>query len=284
MVLRKEEVVGIIVLASMILGLIAPIVAYSVAKPAEVPEAMFQFPFTGKLKYVTSKTYSVSEEFEVGLDVGGGGAEILESEKESEVKVEIFEYPAFFPFFRKPAVKEYNIEFTDNVLHVTISGYVAKVYVPPKFVKRVSSVISSGGLSVKIDAGNVETCDFKATGGGVELDLSNLGNSTISINISGGGFSGKLSYGDYVGEAKIIIYISGGGGRMDIENMGAKVKVDAAISGGGGTVGVNGVTVLSLGGASVTKTYVDEGFDEATKKLLLNIDVSGGGFQIGIRK
>ena len=284
MVLRKEEVVGIIVLASMILGLIAPIVAYSVAKPAEVPEAMFQFPFTGKLKYVTSETYSVSEEFEVVLDVSGGGAEILESEKENEVKVEIYEYPAFFPFFRKPAVKEYNIEFADNVLHVTISGYVAKVYVPPKFVKRVSSVVSGGGLSVKIDAGNVETCDFKVTGGGIELDLSNLGNSTISINISGGGFSGKLSYGDYVGEAKIIIYISGGGGRMDIENMGAKVKVDAAISGGGGTVEVNGVTVLSLGGASVTKTYTDKGFDEAFKKLLLSIDVSGGGFQIGIRK
>ena len=284
MVLRKEEVVGIVVLASMILGLIAPIVAYSVAKPAEVPEAMFQFPFTGKLKYVTSETYSVSEEFEVVLDVSGGGAEILGSGKENEIRVEVYEYPAFFPFFRKPAVKEYSIEFTGNVLHVAISGYVVKVYVPPKLVKRVSSIISGGGLSVRIDAGNVETCDFKVTGGGVELDLSNLGNSTISINISGGGFSGKLSYSDYVGEAKIIIYISGGGGRMDIENMDAKVKVDAAISGGGGTVEVNDVTVLSLGGASETKTYVDEGFDEAAKKLLLSIDVSGGGFQIGIRK
>jgi len=284
MVLRKEEVVGIVVLASIILGLVAPIVAYSVAKPAEIPEAMFQFPFTGKLKYVTSETYNVSEEFEVVLDVSSGGAEILESEKENEVKVEIYEPPMFFPFFRKPAVKEYNIEFIDNVLHVTISGYVAKVYVPPKLVRKVSSIISGGGLSVKIDARNVEACDFKVTGGGVELDLSNLGNSTISINISGGGFSGKLSYGDYVGEAKIVIDISGGGGRIDVENVGAKVKVDAAISGGGGTVEVNGVNVLSLGGASETKTYVDEGFDEASKKLVLDIDVSGGGFQIGIRK
>lgn len=284
MVLRKEELAGIVILASIILGLAAPIVAYSIAKPAKVPITMFQPLFAGKLKYVTSKTYSVFEEIEVILYVSSGGAKILESERENEVKVEIYEYSAFLPFFGKHVTKEYSVDFKDNVLHITVSGYVVKVYVPSRFVRKVSSVINGGGLFVAMDSRNIETYNFKVIGGGIGLDLRNLRNSTISINISGGGFSGKLSYSNYIGEASIAINVSGGGGSINVENVGAKVKVNATISSGGGTVKINGITVLSLGGVSEIKTYTDEGFNEATKKLVLNIDISGGGFQIKIRK
>ena len=287
MVLRKEEIVGIVVLASIILGLVAPIVAYSMAKSAEIPETMFQFPFIGKLKYETSETFNVSEEFEIVLDVSSGGVEILESEKENEIKVEIYEFPMFFMLFTGPKTKKYKcyrLSFHNNTFYVDIANHLVKIYIPTKLIKKISGAISSGGFRVDINAANIEVCNIKVTGGGVELNLRELGNSIIGINVYGGGFSGELSYGNYVGEAKIDIHVSGGGGKIDIENMDAKVKVNAAISGGGGTVEINGVEVLSLGGTSETKTYVDEGFDKAAKKLLLSIDVSGGGFQIGIRK
>ena len=130
----------------------------------------------------------------------------------------------------------------------------------------------------------MKLCNVKASGGGVELSLGNLRNSTLNIGIYGGGFSANLNYSDYVGKAEINVSINGGGGELKIENINAKVKVDASISGGGGTVKINDIATISIGGASKAKTYVDEGFDEAAKKLTVNINVSGGGFDVGIRR
>ncbi len=284
MILRKEEIAGMLVLAAIVLGLISPIVAFFAAKPVEIPKAIFGFPFARELKYVTSKSFNVTEEFKLALDVSGGGAEVAKSHVENEVKVEIYEYSVFFRFFGRPARKEYSIEFANNTLHVAIIGYVAKIYVPQELLEEISSIISGGGLSVNINAENMKLCNVKVSGGGVELSLGNLRNSTLDIEISGGGFSVNLNYSDYVGKAEINVNINGGGGELKVENINAKVKVDASISGGGGTVKINDVKIISIGGASETKTYVDEGFDKAAEKLIVNINVSGGGFDVGIRR
>ncbi|MCD6488741.1 MAG: hypothetical protein J7K21_05910 [Desulfurococcales archaeon] len=113
--------------------------------------------------------------------------------------------------------------------------------------------------------------------GGIDLALSSLGNTTISINLSGGGINCSLKYGEYTGESKLSIKIDDGALNMDIElPSNAKVRLDGSVSGGSCNIDVDG--------NRVSGNYMDQGYSSASTRLYISYNVSGGVASMGIKR
>ena len=188
------------------------------------------------------------------------------------------------PPFTLGGKKSYDISFINDTLKVLSTGYTVIIYVPKNLVREIKGSLGSGGLTVDISSNSLRSIDFMVKSGGAKLGLSDLVNTSVKINVLSGGLKAELSLLGNVKNSvsRIDVSVSGGGAKLEVKAPSHKLKFSGKCSGGGLTLRINGekVAVGPLG----SRYYEDPNYESSPRKLIINVDVSGGGADIWVMR
>ncbi len=293
---EKDFVVGAIVLAIALVGIVSPFLLYMSGRVSpgsgevnatdigslisSIMNAVTHFKFMsfslGSPTLVKEEIINVTGPLKLNILVKGGGVSVLEWGEEGKVKVDVLREESLVSLSKL----SYGCRYVNGVLNITAVNYIIRIYVPPNYVESINAEVSGGGLKVDVsDANTLRTLNATISGGGTDLKLSKLVNFTMTISVSGGGLDAHISF---LGDVKrstssIKVSIAGGGTdlRVDAPNHAFKVKCSA--SGGVANVVVRGEKHATVNGNA---TYEDPNYVNASRKLYVDITVSGGGADV----
>ncbi|GEM_PF-2090001 len=295
---ERDLVVGVIVLAIALVAIASPFLLYVSGRvsPSDggvnvtdveslissIADTVTHFKFMsfsfGKTTLVKEEVINVTGPLKLNILVKGGGVSVLEWGEEGKVKVDVLREENIISFSKLL----YGYKYMNGTLNITAVNYVIRVYVPPNYVKSINAEVSGGGLEVSVaDANTLRTLNATISGGGVDLKLGKLMNFTMVMTVSSGGLDGHLSFlGDVEHSASSIkVSVAGGGADLRVDALNHFFKVKCSASGGAANVAVRGERHATVNGSA---TYEDPNYVNASRKLYLDIMVSGGGADVWV--
>ncbi len=294
---EKDFVVGAIVLAIALVGIVSPFLLHVSGRVSpgsggvnatdigslisSIMSAVTHFKFMGfglgSPTPVKEETINVTGPLKLNILVKGGGVSVLEWGKEGRVRIVVLKESIVLG----PSTSIYEYRYANDVLNVvSAGGYVIKVYVPPNYVTALNTRISGGGLQVNVsDATTLRTINATINGGGIELRLGKLANLTAVIKVSGGGVEGHLSFLSDAGPSASSIKVSVAGGGVDIHVHAPThaFKVTCSAESGAANVVVRGEKHSVVNG---NVSYEDPNYVNVSRKLSIDIALSGGGANV----
>ncbi len=248
---RILEITGLLVLALILLGCLAPLLA-----PVHLVLEVFTVPLLRERALYTAN-YSNVTAYNLVARVEGGSL-VIQGAESTRIEFKVSE-PLIALFQRKP-VATYKTLLNNSDLLVLAKACSAQVYVEP------SKLL---GLEAEV------------RGGGATLSLNGLA-ANASIIIEGGGATVMVGYAEKPGTYALVIEVNGGGVTAEVKAPGRKVMVEAVVKGGAVTVERKGSALLSVAGYGEERV-VEKGFNVAEAKLVVVVKVTGGGALVEIK-
>ncbi len=282
--ITTQTIIGIFVLAGIIMGLLVPIIAIATGNYG-APPGMGDYEWLHKLVswFNTTKklagTRKINVTGPVALDIStSSGAVRIVTSNTSQIIVKIYEIERVLPlFFRTTGTEEYNIVTTNNTVTISVEGYYLEVLVPDNITWSLVVNVAGGAVELDVNASRLTEVTATISGGVIDFNAIDIGVSNITLDIDGGVCNLDLEYREFTGSSKLSITVSGGVLDSTIKlSTGTKIAVTGSITGGVGTINVDN--------NRISLPYTEQGYSEASSKLNMALDISGGVADIEINR
>ncbi len=279
----KELIIGVVLLAVALIGIVVPpAYMYSkhsinvVSKLALMSNylKLLNLSRWGSIEVIHSEEHVIKELIKIRVLVSGGALIINDSSVSNLLKIKVLKPRGNVPFIT--STPKYTVRFGGNVLKAEVRGGALVVSVPKGMLKTLYIKVDGGATKVEATQPNITNLIIYINGGASNILIKELSNTSASITASGGLLSLKLYLSSLVDKAltKVSTTISGGLASIKVRSLGYKLKLMSKISGGLAELSINGKKLYAFGPKE--STYVDEGYSEAPKKLIILADVNGG--------
>ena len=285
-----SDFLGVLVVLGIAIGILVPILASSIMRTYKqeaftdfdrLMQGIAHIPFMKiTKKLVKEYTLNVNKEFHAVIEVTGGAIKITEGHG-NIVKIRVYAYEGMPWFKGVDSERKYNVYYCErtNTLSINVNRYSVVIEIPSNYISSISLSISGGVAKIDTPLTNLKYLVVNVSGGAVDLKPASLGkvNVSISISITGGALDGNLEFSRYVGESDVKIDMSGGAIDLDIQlPSNVKVKVNGEFT--------SGIVSVKINGEHVGRSYIEDGYEQASSKIYISYDVHGGIIDVGIRK
>ncbi|WFO75011.1 hypothetical protein J4526_08035 [Desulfurococcaceae archaeon MEX13E-LK6-19] len=280
--ITTQTIIGIFVLAGIIMGLLVPIVAIvtgNYGTPLGRYEWFHKFIswFNMTKKLVETKEINVTDSVILDISTSSGAVRIVTSNT-SQIIVKIYEIERVLPlFFRTTGTEEYRIVTTNNTVSISVEGYYLEVLVPDNITWSLVVNVAGGAVELDINAGRLTGVTATISGGVIDFKAVDIGVSNITLDIDGGVCNLDLKYREFTGSSKLSITVSGGVLDSTIKlSTRTKIAITGSITGG--------VETITVDNNKISLPYTEQGYNEASSKLNIALDISGGVADIEINR
>jgi len=168
-----------------------------------------------------------------------------------------------------------DIEYENTAIKFEMNNGYFELIVPYNKTKKLYINTNGGIIKAKLD--NLTENILEISGGYINQEISTNKPLISNIRMDGGVANQYIKIDGYSGETELDNIINGGvyRGILEIcEDIKLSVKADK----------FGGLSKIELNGERVSDHYMDDGFNDATSKLYLNLELNGGVSSIDIRR
>ncbi len=277
-----NKLLGLIVLAGFVLGIIVPsyLIIRDDAGQATIPIRDI-FKFT---ELITHKpTHLVKEEtietsnwtsINLELEIMSGTIMVETSPNVEDVVVKI--YMSSIPV----SIINYDItsEEPTNKICVRIddSNTAIKLVIPTNKTRTLTGEINGGIARIDIDGKGIQEINLVVKGGLAWINIDGLGKSIIYMKVSGGAVYTDLNYKYFKGESRLSYECSSGLLNANIRlDSSTKIWIKSSMEGGYNRITFNNESI---------DYYKDKDYDSSISKILIEVNTTGGFTDIGIER
>lgn len=217
-----------------------------------------------KYELIIDEPLSIPDGSRLSIDISGGFVEVKSGE-EGRIRV-------WKTGWRDPEV---DIDIKEDVVAIDVEGGKCELIIPEGYIYGVSSDMSGGVLALKIPM--LRDINIDLSGGLVRFSSSAESPVNMNISMNGGLVSGGFKLGRFVGESRIGCELNGGALKLGLEvPEDTRIRVDNKVLGGFASIRVDN--------NSLPNTFVEEGFEGSSSKLMFQGELMGGVLTIDVSR
>ncbi len=269
-----QLILGIIVIIGVIIGFITPLsyIIYN-KKTLLIGHGINWKPIIRSVLLLASKgslikteNFTLKNKINIIANTYNSAIKINEWRKEF-IEVKVFNIEPF-PLSNMLDIRSgkplYSIKYIseNNTLVISSHNTYIETYIPEKSLNTLRVTNIYGALSANFSGSLSKNIVVTVKKGGAHLDLRDLRNISININSENSGLDIKLDYGKYSG--KSVLRLNALNTLLDIyivKNVNTKIKIITHM--------MNSAFNAEYNGKTISKDYVDKGYDNASSKLEL---------------